>query len=63
MSKKVKLKKVLKRLKYLQKEAKRAKELALENGCCGRALHEQTIHQALEYVIIPDIKEKFEEDE
>jgi len=63
MSKKVKLKKVLDRLKYWEEEAKEAKEFALKNGSCIRALQEQTIHEALAYAIIPDIKQKFEEDE
>ena len=63
MSKKVKLKKVLDRLKHWEEEAKKSKELALENGCCSRAFQEQTIHEALAYTIIPDIKAEFEEDE
>ena len=63
MSKKVKLKKVLERLKYWEEEAKKTKELSLENGWCGRALKEQIIHEAIAYTIIPDIKRKFEEDE
>ncbi len=63
MSKKVKLKKVLDRLRYWEEEAKKAKEFSLKNGWCSRALQEQTIHEALAYEIIPDIKQTFKEDE